>query len=138
MIPSFLPGLLTLLEDIFNSLKWQCVITAKKKIKSIVLSQFRELNTQRTSQRMSALKRVTADVVARSREGGIKLHLIHRKMLQRIPVKVGSEGDKFFQENTLSCVAEWRVEVLTLLTQTAGAWDNTEPPLLDLGRAALK
>lgn len=87
---------------------------------------------------MSALKRVTADLVARSREGGIKLPLIGCKMLQRISVEAGSEWDTFFQENMLGCEAEWRVEVLTLLTQTAGAWDNTEPPLLDPGRATLK
>lgn len=87
---------------------------------------------------MSALKRVTADLVARSREGGIKLHLMCCKTLQRISVEAGSEGDQFFQENKLSCVAEWRVEVLTLLTHTAGAWDNTEPQLLDLGRTTLK
>lgn len=106
--------------------------------KSIVFCQFRELNTHRTSQRMSAPKRVTADLVARSREGGIKLHLICCKMLQRISMEVGSEGDQFFQENTLSCVAEWRVKVLTPLAQTAGVWDNTEPPLLGLGRTTLK
>lgn len=87
---------------------------------------------------MSAQNRVTADLVARSREGGIKFHLICCRMLQRISVEVGSERNKFFQENMLSCVAEGRVEALTLLTQTAGAWDNIEPPLLDLGRAALK
>lgn len=53
-------------------------------------------------------------------------------------MEVGSEGDQFFQENMLSCVAEWRVKVLTPLAQTAGAWDNTEPPLLGLGRTTLK
>lgn len=62
---------------------------------------------------MPAPKRVTTDQVARSSEGGLKLHLTPpQDAAKNLTGKKGAaRGDQLFEENVLSCGAGWRVEV---------------------------